>query len=330
MARALELASLGCGLVSPNPLVGSVIVREGRIVGEGFHQFALVDHAESHALRMAGPLARGATLYCNLEPCCHHGRTRPCSESLIEAGISRVVVAMSDPDPRVGGRGLDLLRAAGLTIEVGLMAAESVRLNEIYLKFTVTGRPFIHLVSGAAGSAQISGEVNSLSGLPAEWRPSEYLRQLARRYDALVLGDSSAANVAIAADYVGLARHRVPIIAGEVASLDNVRRAIDLRDGPDVSFIVLPDGSSPASSSRGLFMVELPGHQITSVIVLGSRIGLDASLVGADKVTFVVDSEALKDSEWVSPPGHAGRRLGEQENRDANGFIEVSGYPVSL
>jgi len=331
MARALELASLGCGLVSPNPLVGSVIAREGRIVGEGFHQFALVDHAESLALRMAGPLARGATLYCNLEPCCHHGRTRPCSESLIEAGISRVVVAMSDPDPRVGGRGLDLLRAAGITVEVGLMAAESVRLNEIYLKFTVTGRPFVHLVSGDAGTAQISGEVNSLSGgLPAEWRPSEYLRQLARRYDALVLGDSSAANIAIAADYVGLARHRVPIIAGEAASVDPVRRAIDLRDGPDVYFIVLPNGSTPASSSRGLFIVELPGHQITSLIVLGSRIGLDASLVDADKVTFVVDSGAVKGSEWLSLPGHAGRRLSEQENRDANGFIEVSGYPVSL
>ena len=170
MARALELASLGCGLVSPNPLVGSVIAREGRIVGEGFHQFALVDHAESLALRMAGPLARGATLYCNLEPCCHHGRTRPCSESLIEAGISRVVVAMSDPDPRVGGRGLELLRAAGMTVEVGLMGAESVRLNEIYLKFTVTGRPFVHLVSGAAGSAQIRMVLALPEAKPMDWR----------------------------------------------------------------------------------------------------------------------------------------------------------------
>src|SRR5262249_45590313 len=192
MARALELAAMGEGLVSPNPLVGAVVVQDGRIVGEGFHQFALVRHAESYALEIAGGQARGATLYCNLEPCCHHGRTPPCTEALIKAGISRVVVAAGDPDQRVNYRGLDQLAAAGIEVSVGLMAEEASKLNEIYLKHSVTGRPFIHLVSCVHPSAaSMNGEGNRAAGIPFLWRPSRALQRLAHRYDALVLSDAS-------------------------------------------------------------------------------------------------------------------------------------------
>src|ERR1044072_7425674 len=109
MKRALDLALRGAGLVSPNPMVGAVIVSDGQVIGEGFHRYDRLRHAESYALEMASENARGSTLYCNPEPCCHHGRTPPCPDSLIEAGIVRVVIAVSDPDSRVSGRGIEQL-----------------------------------------------------------------------------------------------------------------------------------------------------------------------------------------------------------------------------
>ena len=144
MKRALELARRGAGLVSPNPMVGAVLVKEGRTVGEGYHRYDLLRHAESFAIEKAGELARGATLYCNLEPCCHHGRTPPCTEALIEAGIARAVIAVKDPDRRVNGSGVELLREAGIEVEIGLEENEAVRLNESYFTFITRGTPFVH------------------------------------------------------------------------------------------------------------------------------------------------------------------------------------------
>ena len=116
MARALELARRGVALASPNPMVGAVLVRDGRAVGEGFHTFEGRQHAEVIALEAAGEQARGATLYINLEPCCHTGRTGPCTDALIAAGVQRVVAAMRDPNPAVAGRGIEKLRAAGVQV----------------------------------------------------------------------------------------------------------------------------------------------------------------------------------------------------------------------
>ena len=135
MKRALELARRGAGLVSPNPMVGAVLVNDGRVVGEGFHIFEKVKHAEVLALEQAGEHARGATLYCSLEPCCHQGRTSPCTVALIEAGIRRAVIAVSDPNPRVNGEGIRQLREAGITVEVGLCEDGARQLNEDFFKF---------------------------------------------------------------------------------------------------------------------------------------------------------------------------------------------------
>jgi len=146
MTKALSLAKRGAGLVSPNPMVGALLVRDGRVIGEGYHRFVLRKHAEALALEMAGPLARGATLYCNLEPCSHHGRTPPCTDALIEAGIARAVIAIGDPDPRVNGRGIEQLREAGVAVKVGMGADDARHLNESYLKFVTTGAPFVHAV----------------------------------------------------------------------------------------------------------------------------------------------------------------------------------------
>src|SRR3954468_7816479 len=141
MKRALELAERGRGFVEPNPLIGAVVLHAGRVVGEGWHQRYGGPHAEVHALAAAGPAARGATLYVTLEPCCHHGKTPPCTDAVLRAGVARVVAALADPFPRVAGRGVSLLRQAGLQVEVGLCEAESRRLNAPYVKLLSTGRP---------------------------------------------------------------------------------------------------------------------------------------------------------------------------------------------
>lgn len=137
MQRAIALARKGEGLASPNPLVGALIVREGRIVGEGFHIFEKVKHAEGIALEMAGDLAKGATLYCSLEPCCHYGRTAPCTDALIEAGIVRAVIAIVDTDSRVSGLGIKQLQEAGIEVVVGVCQAEAYALNREY--FSIKG-----------------------------------------------------------------------------------------------------------------------------------------------------------------------------------------------
>jgi diaminohydroxyphosphoribosylaminopyrimidine deaminase / 5-amino-6-(5-phosphoribosylamino)uracil reductase len=146
MDRALALAQRGRGRTSPNPMVGAVVVSsDGVIEGQGFHERAGEPHAEIHALARAGDRARGATLYCTLEPCCHVGRTGPCVERIVEAGISRVVAAIEDPNPKVSGRGFAFLRGRGITVDVGLRAEEAARLNQPFLTMMRTGRPFVIL-----------------------------------------------------------------------------------------------------------------------------------------------------------------------------------------
>src|SRR5215472_15165703 len=141
MDRALELAACGVALASPNPMVGAVLVRDGQVIAEGFHTYKGIRHAEIVALDAAKGAARGATLYINLEPCSHTGRTSPCSQALITAGVARVVAAMSDPNPRVAGGGFEQLRAAGIEVGVGLGEAEARRLNEAFARWIVSRRP---------------------------------------------------------------------------------------------------------------------------------------------------------------------------------------------
>src|SRR5437764_9301247 len=146
MRRALELASRGSGLVSPSPLVGCVIVDpEGKLAGEGFYVYDKLKDAETLALEQAGERAQGGTAYVSLEPHAHHGRTPPCTDALINAGINRVVAPIEDPNPEVSGRGFAHLREAGIAVCTGLMADEASRLNEDDIHFMHTSRPFVHL-----------------------------------------------------------------------------------------------------------------------------------------------------------------------------------------
>ena len=145
MARALQLAARGLFTTSPNPRVGCVIVKDGRVVGEGWHERAGTPHAEIHALKAARDAAHGATAYVTLEPCSHHGRTPPCAEALVEAGVARVVAAMRDPNPLVAGGGIDMLTLAGITIEVGLMENEARALNPGFVSRMTRQRPWVRL-----------------------------------------------------------------------------------------------------------------------------------------------------------------------------------------
>ncbi len=156
MERALELAREGVALASPNPTVGAVIVKNDRLVGEGFHTYAARSHAEIIALEEAGAAARGATLYVNFEPCCHTGRTGPCVAAIVAAGIRHVVAAMEDPNPAVCGRGLKQLREAGVAVETGVRKAEAQRLNEPFARWILTGRPLVTLKSALTLDGQIT------------------------------------------------------------------------------------------------------------------------------------------------------------------------------
>lgn len=167
MKAALSEAEKARGLTAPNPMVGSVVADGGRIVGRGYHRGPGQPHAEVEALKNAGGRARGATLYVTLEPCCHHGRTPPCTEAVLESGVGRVVVATRDPNPRVNGRGLSLLKSGGLQVEVGLMEAEALRLNEHYFRHITSGLPFVTYkyamtLDGKTGSR--SGDSRWISG----------------------------------------------------------------------------------------------------------------------------------------------------------------------
>ncbi|POP77358.1 bifunctional diaminohydroxyphosphoribosylaminopyrimidine deaminase/5-amino-6-(5-phosphoribosylamino)uracil reductase RibD [Pseudomonas syringae pv. syringae] len=167
MARALELARKGLYSTHPNPRVGCVIVREGRIVGEGWHARAGEPHAEVHALRQAGELARGATAYVTLEPCSHQGRTPPCADALIEAGVTRVVAAMQDPNPDVSGRGLLRLMNAGIGVQCGVLESEARALNKGFLKRMETGLPYVRVkmaMSLDGRTAMASGESQWITG----------------------------------------------------------------------------------------------------------------------------------------------------------------------
>jgi len=148
MARALELAARARGRTSPNPMVGAVLACGDAIVGEGFHARAGEPHAETIALAQAGAAASGADLYVNLEPCSHHGRTPPCADAILQAGVARVYAAMRDPNPKVDGRGIARLQAGGVKVQVGLLGDAAARLNEVYCKNMTTGLPQVTLKIG--------------------------------------------------------------------------------------------------------------------------------------------------------------------------------------
>jgi diaminohydroxyphosphoribosylaminopyrimidine deaminase/5-amino-6-(5-phosphoribosylamino)uracil reductase len=190
MHQALALAERARGLTSPNPLVGALVVRDGVVVGEGFHQRAGAPHAESLALALAGDAARGATLYVTLEPCVHQGRTPPCVPAIVEAGIRRVVAAVTDANPRVSGAGLRALRHAGLEVSVGCLLEEAGRLNRAFFTWITAGRPLVTLKVAMSLDGKIAGWDGSSRWITGDEARRETHR-LRSQADAIAVGIST-------------------------------------------------------------------------------------------------------------------------------------------
>jgi diaminohydroxyphosphoribosylaminopyrimidine deaminase/5-amino-6-(5-phosphoribosylamino)uracil reductase len=208
MARALELARRGTALASPNPMVGCVIVRGDRVVGEGFHTYEGKKHAEIVALEQAGSSAHGAILYVNLEPCCHAGRTGPCSRAIVAAGVQRVVAAMRDPNPRVAGGGFRELRRAGIEVETGVREGEARRLNEAFARWIRTRLPLVTLKSALTLDAQIAAARGAATAITsvASLREVQKMRHAA---DALLTGIGTVlTDDPLLTDRAGLPRRR--------------------------------------------------------------------------------------------------------------------------
>ena len=187
LKEALKLAEKGLGVTLPNPMVGAVIVKEGRIISQGFHKRAGLPHAEIEALSSTDQSVEGATLYVNLEPCSHYGKTPPCSEAIIKSGINRVVCSTLDPNPKVSGEGVKNLRKAGIEVEVGLLKEEAKKLNEVFFGFHKNKRPFIALKFASSLDGKIA-----TSSYDSKWitgkKSLEYSHKLRRQYQSVLIG----------------------------------------------------------------------------------------------------------------------------------------------
>lgn len=187
MARAILLAHRGLAQTHPNPMVGAIIVKNDHAAGEGFHTYAERKHAEIIAIEQARADARGATLYLNLEPCCHTGRTGPCTRAIIESGIKRVVAAMPDPNPKVSGRGFRALRNAGIEVSTGIRESDARRLNEPFAKWIQTGLPFVTLKTALTLDGQIAAPGGSTTWITSP-ESREEVHRLRHASDALLTG----------------------------------------------------------------------------------------------------------------------------------------------
>ena len=240
MARALDLAERGRGLTSPNPLVGAVIVNDGRIIAEGFHRRFGDAHAEVEALEQANESTRGSTMYVNLEPCCHYGKAPPCTGAIIKAGISKVVMAMEDPNPLVAGKGRAELESAGIVVEAGLSEERAKKLNEAFIKFTTTGLPFFT----AKAAMTLDGKIATRDG-DSRWITGEQARShvhwLRAGVDAVMVGS-------------GTVEIDDPILTTRTAA----------GNGRDAARIIV-DGDAKLSPDRHVFGVESSAPTLVAV-----------------------------------------------------------------
>jgi diaminohydroxyphosphoribosylaminopyrimidine deaminase/5-amino-6-(5-phosphoribosylamino)uracil reductase len=358
MRRALELAALGVGQVSPSPLVGCVIADgSGEVVGEGYYLAEQIKHAETLALEQAGARARGATAYASLEPHAHHGRTPPCTDALIGAGIARVVSPVEDPNPLVAGRGFANLREAGVEVIVGVLACEAEKLNEKYFHFHRARRPFVHLKLATS----LDGRIATRTG-DSRWITGEESRarvqELRHEYDAILIGVGTAtADDPLLTDRSGLPRHR-PLV--RVVLDDKLRLAPDsrlARTADDAPVLVFTSEDADARAVAALeacgvevlrraggardlnaILATLHERSLQSVLVEGGAtiagMFVDAGLV--DKVSFFIAPLVIGGRDAPASIGGAGTekltdatRLRDVEITRRGDDVEITGYPQS-
>lgn len=354
MARALELAARGAGQVSPGPLVGCVIVdRRGEVVGEGFYLFEGLKHAETLALEEAGERARGATAYVTLEPHAHTGRTPPCSEALIRAGIARVVATGEDPNPLVSGRGFTALREAGVEVTVGVLAQEAERLNEKYVHSIKRARPFVHLKLACS----LDGRIATSTG-HARWISGPESRARAHRmrhgYDAILVGSGTAAkDDPLLTDRSSLPRHRplLRIVLDEHLRLGPQSRLA--RTAHETPVLVFTSEQAEAEKVSGLescgvevlraaaggrdlaaVLAELRRRELQSLIIEGGA-GVAGAFLRAglvDKASFfvaplILGADALGAVSGAGPlTVPEATRLRDVETHRHGDDVEITGY----
>jgi len=357
MRRALDLAAQGIGLVSPGPLVGCVIVNErGQIAGEGCYIYDELKHAETIALEQAGERARGGTAYISLEPHAHQGRTQPCTDALIKAGLKRVVAPIEDPNPQVSGRGFAHLREAGIEVCAGLLAEEAARLNEAYIHFMRTGRAFMHLKMAIS----LDGKVATTSG-DSRWITGEAARarvhELRHQYDAIMIGGRTARiDDPLLTDRSGNKRRR-PLVRVVIEQYLRVSPESQLAQTTDAAPVLVfacadaDDDALNALRSRGVEVVaqasvldltsvleDLGKRSLQSVLVEGgpslAALLLEAGLI--DKVTFFVAPIIVGGQDAPSAIAGSGvekiadaTQLERIEVRQHDRDLEITGYPHS-
>jgi diaminohydroxyphosphoribosylaminopyrimidine deaminase/5-amino-6-(5-phosphoribosylamino)uracil reductase len=330
MEEALELARQGVGRTSPNPAVGAVLVRNGQVVGRGSHTWAGVKHAEVLALEEAGQQARGATLYVTLEPCAHQGRTPPCTEALIAAGVRRVVAAMEDPNPRVSGAGLRRLREAGLEVELAGDYAEAAHeINAEFVHFMRTGRPLVTLKAAVTLDGKIAAPADNAGWITSE-KAREHVQQLRHRSDAILTGIGTVlADDCLLTDRTGRERSRpllrivldsqlrlplhsrlvtscrddVLVVTTSAAPLDR-RRALEERG---VQVLTL-DGPGGRTDLRRLVEHLAKENYLSLLIEAGSKVNwaaLEAGIV--DRIFFYYAPKILGGLESLPVVGGVGR-----------------------
>jgi diaminohydroxyphosphoribosylaminopyrimidine deaminase/5-amino-6-(5-phosphoribosylamino)uracil reductase len=264
MARALELARRGEALAHPNPTVGAVLVKSGRVFGEGFHEYDKRDHAEIVALKQAGAKARGSTLYVTLEPCCHTGRTGPCTKALIAAGVARVVAAMKDPNPAVSGRGFAELRRAGIDVTPGVREEEAQRLNEAFAWWVRTGRPLVTLKSALTLDGQIALRPGSPTTISSAASRKE-VQRLRHAADAVLTGIGTVlADDPRLTDRTGLPRRRplLRVVLDSSLRIWSRSKLVQSARGDVLVFTLQPPNSPQARSleKAGVEVVRVRGR----------------------------------------------------------------------
>ncbi|WP_159980277.1 bifunctional diaminohydroxyphosphoribosylaminopyrimidine deaminase/5-amino-6-(5-phosphoribosylamino)uracil reductase RibD [Roseobacter cerasinus] len=307
MALAMSLGRRGLGRTWPNPAVGCVIVRDSRVVGRGWTQPGGRPHAETEALAQAGAAARGADVYVTLEPCSHHGKTPPCAQALIDAGVARVVIAASDPDPRVSGQGVDMLKAAGLVVEAGLMADLALQDNAGFFARVELDRPFVTLKLASSFDGRIAtatGESQWITG-PAARR---WVHALRARHDAVMVGGGTARKDDPSLTVRGLGtswqparvvisrRLDLPLMSTLARTAKDVPVILShghdadatlVQTWQDIGAVLLPCAASGGQLDPADVLRQLAGHGLTRVFCEGGS-ALAASLIEADLVDELV------------------------------------------
>ena len=354
MRRALALASEGVGQVSPGPLVGCVIADQvGEIIGEGFYVYERLKHAETYALEQAGSRAKGATAYVSLEPHAHFGRTPPCTDALINAGIARVVFPIEDPNPQVSGKGMEHLQAAGVEVSVGLLAREAEWVNEKYLHFMKTGRPFVHLKLAISVDGKIAtrtGDSRWITGPEARQR----VHELRHEYDAILVGAGTACtDDPLLTDRSGKPRRQplVRVVLDDSLKISTDSKLVNtVNEAPVIVFVgnAVDDLRVKQLAARGVEIVQESARDLNAILAsLGQR-SIQSVLVegGANVAGKLFDAGVVnKVSFFIAPLVIGGREAraaiaGEGAQTLADAFeledieviqrgrdLEVTGYP---